>query len=91
MENVLIDGDYHMKLVEKTLLNSMNWEVQITPDCPTLSKGEGILFSPCILKCLCNKKTQLVSYDPFKGDIWAVGMILLECSSTREAKDFYDY
>ena len=33
----------------------------------------------------------VMSYDPFKGDIWAVGMILLECSSTREAKDFYDY
>jgi len=32
-----------------------------------------------------------VSYDPFKGDIWAVGMILLEVCSTQKAEDYYDY
>lgn len=30
-------------------------------------------------------------YDPFKADIFAVGMIMLECASLRKAEDYYDY
>ena len=80
-----------MKLVERSLLNPFNWEIQLGPDSLTLIKGKGVLFSPCILKCLFHKKTQIVSYDPFKGDVWAAGMILLECCSTKRGEDFYDY
>ena len=56
-----------------------------------LAKGQGTLFSPCILKCLFHQKTQIASYDPFKGDVWAIGMIMLECCSQKKAEDFYDY
>jgi serine/threonine protein kinase len=91
LENVLIDGDYHMKLVERALLSPANWEIEQREQTITLIKGKGVLFSPCILKCLFHQKTQLVSYDPFKGDVWAAGMILLECLSTKRGEDFYDY
>ena len=91
MENVLIDGDYHMKLVEKSLLNSTNWSIEMTKENVKLIKGKGILFSPCILKCLYHQRTQITSYDPFKADVFAVGMILLECCSLKKAEDFYDY
>ena len=50
-----------------------------------MNKGQGVLFSPVFFKCLSERKTQLGQYDPFKGDIWAVGMILLECASTKRA------
>lgn len=56
-----------------------------------LIKGKGVLFSPCILKCLFFQKTQINSYDPFKADIYAIGMIMLECCSLQKAEDFYDY
>ncbi len=80
-----------MKLVDRSLLNPFNWEITLSQETVTLIKGKGILFSPCILKCLFHKKTQIVSYDPFKGDIWAVGMIMLECCSQKKAEDFYNY
>ena len=54
-------------------------------------KGKGILFSPCILKCLYHQKTQINLFDPFKADIFAIGMIMLECCSLKKAEDFYDY
>jgi hypothetical protein len=38
-----------------------------------------------------HKKTQLAEYDPFKADVYAVGMIMLECTSLKKAEDFYDY
>jgi hypothetical protein len=40
-------------------------------------KGKGVLLSPCILDCLKEKATQMANYDPFKADIFAIGMILL--------------
>lgn len=33
----------------------------------------------------------MANYDPFKADIFAIGMILLECCSLKKAEDFYDY
>lgn len=57
----------------------------------TLIRGKGILFSPCILKCLYHQRTQISAYDPFKADVYAVGMIMLECASLKNAVDFYDY
>ena len=27
LENILIDGDYHMKLVERSLLNPSGWQI----------------------------------------------------------------
>jgi hypothetical protein len=50
-----------------------------------------VLFSPILLQCLFHKKTQLAEYDPFKADVYAVGMIMLECTSLKKAEDFYDY
>lgn len=38
-----------------------------------------------------HQRTQIVSYDPFKADIFAIGMIMLECCSLNKAEDFYDY
>ena len=50
LDNVLIDGDYHMKLVEKGLLNvGGGWKVE-TEGKVRLEGGRGIYFSPCILK-----------------------------------------
>jgi len=40
-------------------------------------KGKGVLFPPSIFKCLYNQKTQLSFFDPFKADIFAIGMIML--------------
>lgn len=54
-------------------------------------KGKGVLLSPVVLECLREKSTQLANYDPFKADIYAIGMILLECCSLRKAESFYDY
>lgn len=54
-------------------------------------KGKGVLLSPCILDCLKSKTTQMANYDPFKADIFAIGMILLECCSLKKVDDFYDY
>ena len=92
MENLLIDGDYHMKLVESSLLNSLNWQIELSNQNVKLIKGKGVLFSPCILRCLKSQRTQISEYDPFKADIFAMGMIMLECGSIRKAaEDFYDY
>jgi hypothetical protein len=48
-------------------------------------KGKGVLLSPCILDCLKEKTTQMANYDPFKADVFAIGMILLECCSLKKA------
>jgi serine/threonine protein kinase len=85
VENVLIDGDYHMKLAEKLLLPQMNWEVELQKENVKLIKGKGVLFSPILLMCLSHKKTQLAEFNPFKADVYAVGMIMLECSSLKKA------
>jgi hypothetical protein len=69
----------------------MNWEVELQMENVKLIKGKGVLFSPILLQCLYHKKTQLAEYDPFKADVYAVGMIMLECSSLKKAEDFYDY
>jgi hypothetical protein len=50
-----------------------------------------VLFSPIVFQCMFHKKTQLAEYDPFKADVYAVGMIMLECTSLKKAEDFYDY
>lgn len=57
----------------------------------SIIKGKGILFAPTIMRCLENKKTQINSYDPFKGDIFSVGMVMLECASLQESELCYDY
>lgn len=33
----------------------------------------------------------MANYDPFKADIFSIGMILLECCSLKKAEDLYDY
>lgn len=33
----------------------------------------------------------MINYDPFKADIFAIGMILIECCSLKKAESFYDY
>jgi hypothetical protein len=40
-------------------------------------RGKGVLLSPCILDCLQERATQIANYDPFKADIFAIGMIVL--------------
>jgi hypothetical protein len=80
-----------MKLVERSLLNPLAWQIELNKETVSLTKGKGVLFSPCILKCLFHQKTQITSYDPFKADIWAIGLIMLECCSHKKAEDFYDY
>jgi hypothetical protein len=79
-----------MKLVEKSLLTSTNWQIE-NKEAVKLIKGKGILFSPSILNCLKHQKTQLAAYDPFKADVFAVGMIMLECCTLKKAEDFYNY
>jgi serine/threonine protein kinase len=91
VENVLIDEEYHIKLVEKALLSTTNWSIELGKENITLIRGRGVLFSPCLLRCLFHQRTQLADYDAFKADVYAVGMILLECASLRNAGEFYDY
>lgn len=33
----------------------------------------------------------MANYDPFKADIFSIGMILLQCCSLKKSEDFYDY
>ena len=88
----MVDNMYHLKIVEKALLSPSNWEVVISQGTKfRVLKGKGVLLSPCILDCLREKSTQLANYDPFKADIYAIGMILLECCSLKKAESFYDY
>ena len=73
----MIDGDYHMKLTERSLMHGENWEVIMANQNAKMLKGKGVLFSPCILRCLQHNRMQMVSYDPFKGDIFSLGIIML--------------
>ena len=73
-------------------MNPTNWEVVIDQQNGfKILKGKSVLLSPCILECLKERSTQLSGYDPFKADIYAIGMILLECCSLKKAESFYDY
>jgi len=56
-----------------------------------MSKGKGILFSPLIFKCLNHKKTQLITYDPPKSDVFSIGMVMLECCSLIKSEAYYNY
>lgn len=80
-----------MKLTERTLMDGDSWQIGFSNQNVKMLKGKGILFSPCILRCLQHNRMQMVSYDPFKGDIFAIGIIMLECASLKKAEDFYDY
>ena len=78
--------------MEKALLSPSNWEVVVAQGSKfKVLKGKGVLLSPCILECLKESSTQLANYDPFKADIYAIGIILLECCSLKKAESFYDY
>jgi hypothetical protein len=90
-ENVLINDNYQLKLIEKSLLDSISWVLDFNTGFFKLIKGKGVLFSPYIIKCFANNFSQLVISDAFKGDVFAVGMILLECASLKHSTDFYDY
>jgi serine/threonine protein kinase len=77
-ENILVDGSYHLKLVEKALLSPSEWEVVVAQGMGLrVLRGRGVLLSPCILDCLRERATQMANYDPFKADIFAIGMIVL--------------
>ena len=80
-----------MKLVQKSLISANNWKIQTNTKDLKLIKGKGILFTPSIFKCLFNQKTQISYFDPFKADIFAIGMIMLECCSFKMAQEYYDY
>lgn len=74
------------------LLGGDNWELVIHEDKGLkILRSKGVLLSPSILDCLGHESTQMVNYDPFKADIFTVGMIVLECCSLKKAEDFYDY
>lgn len=73
----MIDGDYHMKLTERVLMGEENWQVGLAGKTVKMLKGKDVIFSPAILRCLQHNRMQMVSYDPFKGDIFALGIILL--------------
>ena len=37
------------------------------------------------------KRTQLSHYDPFKGDMWASGLVLFQAITLEKAKSIYNY
>lgn len=82
----MVDGSYHLKLVERALLNPSNWQIVVAQGMGyKLLRGKGVLLSPCILDCLRENATQMANYDPFKADIFAIGIIILECCSLKKA------
>lgn len=66
-------------------------DLDILKEDVSVLKGRGILFSPAIMRCLENRKTQLHAYDPFKGDVFSMGMLLLEVATLEDSMDIYDY
>lgn len=43
------------------------------------------------MRCLENRKTQIEAYDPFKADVFSVGMVMLEASTLQDSTELYDY
>ncbi len=95
-ETVLVDGGYHLRMVERAILGDADWRVVVEKGIGNgvgmkILRGKGVLLSPCILECLREKTTQMANYDPFKADIFAIGMILLECCSLKKSDDLYNF
>lgn len=47
--------------------------------------------SPMILRCLGEKKVEIINFDSKKADVYAVGMVLLSCCHLTDGQQYYDY
>ena len=90
MSDVLIGSNNQIKLIDKAI-SVTSFQIGQEGQNVSIIKGKGILFAPSIMKCLENKKTKINSYDPFKGDVFSIGMVVLECISLEESELCYDY
>lgn len=43
------------------------------------------------MQCLHIKQPQVLSFDPFKADVFAIGMIVLSCCSLTQPNTYYNY
>lgn len=76
MSDVLIDVNGNIKLIDKAF-SITSFKLGQQGENISILKGKGILFPPSIMRCLENKKTQINAYDPFKADIFSIGMVML--------------
>lgn len=80
-----------VKLVDRALVMNSGWQLDLAHDNITILRGRNVLFAPSLMKCLENQKTQMQAYDPFKADIFSVGMVMLEAATLKSSTDLYDY
>ncbi len=80
--DVLLDSQ-SVRLVDRALVVNSGWQLDLAHDNITILRGKNILFAPSIMKCLENQKTQMQAYDPFKADIFSVGMVMLEAATLQ--------
>jgi serine/threonine protein kinase len=45
---------------------------------------------PILLKCMYNKKTQMGDFDPFKSDVWSLGLVFLEALTLKPSLELYE-
>ena len=90
MTDVLVDKSNNIRLIDK-IIGVTGFKLTQVGQNLAILKGKGILFAPSIMRCLENKKTQISSYDPFKADIFSVGMVMLEIASYEDSELLYDY
>ena len=90
MTDILVDENNQIKLIDKVIATS-SFKLGQQGQSISILRGKGILFAPSIMKCLENKKTQINAYDPFKADVFSVGMVMLEAASFEDSDLSYDY
>jgi hypothetical protein len=80
-----------MRLIDRVIVMRSDWQLDLSDETIRILKGKNILFAPSIMKCLENSKTQINAYDPFKGDVFSVGMVVLEAAMLEDSSTLYDY
>lgn len=88
LSNIFISQNGFYKIVDHTLFNNMSSYLQILWN-PS-SHHSNIYLSPNLLKSLSESLVQPL-HNPYKSDIFTLGMIVLHMSSRDNCDKCYDY
>lgn len=98
-ENQMVHADIRPSLISVPLVPTQNFRLLDRLGNPSppdqvqklnIQREESIYTSPAIFKSILRKKKQ-VRHNPFKSDMFSLGMILLEAGILEPVQEVYDY
>jgi serine/threonine protein kinase len=82
----LLTNEGHVKIAEQGASSS----IEKSGYFKALTYGEIVYLSPLLLKSLLRRELR-PQHNPFKSDVFSLGMTMLECCALLTARSCYEY